>query len=84
MSFDENPRERLGEEIGRHDGSGTVVDADGLLLSDLVSNPEFVQGDVLHATVLHRVVQDLDGGHVVDMEGRWAREGTSEFAEKLL
>lgn len=68
MTFDEDLRQRLGEDVSRHVFGGKVVDLDCLLVGDFVSNPEFLNRDVLHARMMHSVVEHLYGGLVVEVE----------------
>lgn len=77
---DKGTSERLGEEVGRELVSGTVVKGNGAVFGDFVANPELVSGDVFHARLVDRVVENLDGGQVVCVEGRWRGEGVTDFA----
>ena len=68
MVFDEDLRKWLGEDVHRHMLGGKVVNLDVLLVGNLVANPEFLNWYVLHARVMHRIVEDLDGGLIVEVQ----------------
>ncbi len=83
MAFDEDLRKGLGEDVRRHVLGGKVVNLDVLLVGNLVANPEFLNWDMLHARVVHSIVEDLDGGLIVEVKRRWFVEGVSDFTEEV-
>ena len=64
MTFDEEARECLGEDVGCHVGCRDIEWFD-LPATYSLTNPEVTDPDLLHATVMFRVVGGSDSGLVV-------------------
>ena len=84
MSLDVESSKRFGEDVCHVDLRRDIEGFHGLHVADLVSDPEFLNGDVFHPTVVDGIVEDLDGGRVVDAERGWDLEVESEFAQEVL
>ena len=84
MTLDKGWSERLGETIGWHPLGRRVLRLDGLLLGDLIPDPEVLNWDVLHVTMMYCIVEHLDRRLVVEMKGGWNGNSEADFTEKVL
>ena len=67
VTFDCRTRQRLGENVGDHVVGRKEMNFD-LASLDNVPNPMPLDVDVLHATVMFRVLEHSEGGLVVDQK----------------
>ena len=84
MSFNQDARKCLGAEISAEFIRLFIERVDRLLMRNLVADPEPLDWDVLHTRVKDGVVQDLEGGLIVDKHGRREFNVPAEFLKEML
>ena len=81
MLFDCDMRERFSEDVGNHLTSRKEVDLD-LTVLDGVMNPVPFDVDVLHATMVLGVFEDLESRLVVDHQMCMSLDADADLAQK--